>query len=218
MKLATLAIWLTGALALGAGIWTVGSAYVVWGIEEARYTVVDQKPGYEIRRYEPMLVAETDMTATSGNSEGDAFRVLAGYIFGGNRAAQKIDMTAPVIMDRNAESQTIAMTAPVIVDQNEAAGRMSFVLPAKFSIDTLPVPEDARVEIRKVPARVIAAVRFSWYAPESRKKEKSEALMRMLSDDGVVVIGVPFYAGYNPPFSVPFLKRHEMLVEIEAES
>lgn len=216
MKLTTMAIWLSGALALGIGIWTVGSAYVVWGIEEARYTVIEEKPGYEIRRYEPMLVAETAMTSASREGQSGAFRILARYIFGGNRSAEKIEMTAPVIME--GESRKIAMTAPVIVDRDGAANRMAFVLPSKFTRETLPVPVDERVAIRQVPVRVIAAVRFSWYAPEDRKKEKSEALLRMLSRDGVVVVGVPFYAGYNPPFSVPFLKRHEMLVEIAAES
>lgn len=216
MKLATLAIWLTGALALGIGIWTVGSAYVVWGIEEAKYTVVEEKPGYEIRRYEPMLVAETAMAAPAREGESNAFRILARYIFGGNRAAQKIDMTTPVIME--GRSQKIAMTAPVIVGENDTGERMAFVLPSEFTMDTLPVPEDSRVEIREVPVRFIAAVRFSWYAPENRRKEKSEDLLRMLSRDGIVIVGVPFYAGYNPPFSVPFLKRHEMLVEVEAQS
>ena len=214
MKLTTLFLWVAGALVLGMGIWTAASAYIVWGIEEARYTVVAEKPGYQIRKYAPMLVAETAMDPSGKNEEGDAFRILAGYIFGGNKASTQIDMTAPVIVDANAPAQEIAMTAPVLIDQTDAGASMAFVLPSHFTRETLPRPNDSRVVIREVPARLVAVVGFSWFAPESRKKGKAEELLQMVARDGIKPVGAPVYAGYNPPFSAPFLKRHEIHVPI----
>ena len=214
MKLATLGIWIGGALTLGFGVWTLASAYVVWGIEEARHEVVAVKRGYEIRRYAPMLIAETAMDRADKNATGRAFRILAGYIFGGNEATRPIDMTAPVLMDGETRSQDIAMTAPVLMEETTAQSRMAFVMPSKFTKETLPRPKDERVSIREVPERIVAAISFSWYAPPSRKDRKARELLAMLERDGVEPVAPPEYAGYNPPFSVPFLKRHEMLVEI----
>ena len=123
-------------------------------------------------------------------------------------------MTAPVLMDGKTRSQAIAMTAPVLMEETTAQLRMAFVMPSKFTKETLPLPKDERVLIREVPERVVATISFSWYAPASRKDRKAQELLAMLKRDGVEPIAPPEYAGYNPPFSVPFLKRHEILIEI----
>jgi hypothetical protein len=214
MKLATLAIWLTGGLALMLALWTAASLYFVWDVEEAKYRLIEAKDGYEIRRYAPMLIAETAYDPKSDTGTEDAFRTLAAYIFGKNKQQQDIGMTAPVIMDRDKPGEAISMTAPVLVRKDGAQTRMAFVMPERFTLENLPRPEDDKITIREVPARLVAATQFSWYAPRSRRERKADALLAMLKRDRLTPAGDPVYAGYNPPFSVPFIKRHEILVEL----
>ena len=204
----TIVKWLVTTLITGLALWTVGSWIIVAGIEEAKYTVVESVKGYEIRRYERALIAQTAMPTLSRADTGNAFRMIAGYIFGGNEAAQPIAMTAPVVMS----SHKIAMTAPVIM----GGGTMAFVMPGKYqSLADLPKPKDGRVVLGEVPARTVAALRFSWYASEGQVTAKSAELLALLARDGRKPLGAPMLASYDPPFSMPFLKRHDILVEIE---
>lgn len=179
---------------------------------------MESRTNYEIRRYEPMLVAETVLDLKAENPSANAFKTLAAYIFGKNEKRRDIGMTAPVITDEKGIRETIGMTAPVIIDQEAAKGRMAFVMPSRFSSETLPRPVDAEISIRKVPERLVAALRFSWYAPKPRRERKARELLSTLKRDGVTPKGKPVYAGYNPPFSIPFLMRHEILVAVEADS
>lgn len=195
-----------GVMALGilaaAAVWTAGSLYVMKDVKSPAYEVLKVADGYEVRRYPAMLVARTE---ASGDSEADSlFRVLAGFIFGGNDQDQEIAMTAPVFMAGN--------TGP---PGEQPLPAMQFIMPAQFTVDTLPSPRDERVEIREVPSRVIAARRFGWFAAEEVRREQLARLMAALERDGVTAAGEPVYAGYQPPFSVPFLKRHEMMVEVD---
>jgi len=204
--------WVSVLVVVALGVWTVGSLFVVSGIEQAKYEVVTVKPGYEIRRYAPQIVAQTTMP-TMGDT-GPAFRAIAGYIFGGNEASSKIAMTTPVLMDAPPASEKIAMTAPVVMGE----GTMSFVMPGKYaSIADLPKPKDPRVVLVERPARMVAALRFSWYATPSRFAAKAAELGALLVSDGVRATGKPVLAGYNPPFSVPFMKRNEVLIEVEGK-
>ncbi|MEQ1696421.1 MAG: heme-binding protein [Hyphomicrobiaceae bacterium] len=202
--------WVTGALAVSLGVWTVGSLFIVSGVEEARYVVTGSPGGYELRRYEPSIAAQTAMP-TMGDT-GTAFRAIAGYIFGGNEKQEAIAMTAPVVMNAPPVSEKIAMTAPVVM----GAGTMAFVMPSKYkSIADLPKPKDGRVSLVQLPARTLAALRFGWYATPARFAAKAGELERLLARDGVKAISKPYLAGYNPPFSVPFLMRHDVLIEVE---
>lgn len=198
------------ALLLIVGAWTLGSLYVVWGVEEARYEVVAVKDGYEVRRYAPQIVAQTAMATMKDT--GPAFRAIAGYIFGGNAEKKPIAMTAPVVMDAPQGSSTITMTAPVVMGN----GTMAFVMPGKYkSIADLPKPADARVVLAERPSRLVAASRFGGYAWPGRFAGKSAALQAALARDGLRAVGQPVLAGYDPPFSIPFLKRNEVLIEVE---
>ena len=200
-------------LAVAAGIWTAGSAFVVAGIEEAKYTVQQQRAGFEVRAYAPALVAQTAMPTMSRADTGAAFRALAGYIFGGTEAGASISMTAPVVMDVPRQPEKIAMTAPVVM----GAGTMTFVLPSKYkTLAELPKPKDPKVTLGVVPRRTVAALRFSWYATQARFAGKSAELLACLERDGLRAVSKPYLASYDPPFSIPFLKRHDVLVDIEA--
>jgi SOUL heme-binding protein len=206
-----------GLLGLGAllVVWIVGSKAVVAGIEEAKYTVIETRAAYEIRRYEAALLATTAMPSSSSADRGNAFRAIAGYIFGGNEAKQSIAMTAPVVMA--APSEKIAMTAPVVMGRDaNGAGTMAFVMPSKYkTIDELPKPKDARVILREQPAHTVAALRFSGYATDETVAAKSAELADKVKADGWKALSAPYLASYDPPFSIPMLKRHDILIDIE---
>lgn len=191
------------AVVLALGTWTAGSLYVMRDVEIPEHQILVVADGYEIRRYRPMLVAETT-TARSGDDDS-RFRALAGFIFGGNDAGANIAMTAPVLMTGGNTVAEPGLVAPPL---------MQFIMPADFTSDTLPVPIDERIDVRMLPERTVAVRRFGWFATGSARRHHLYALVDALRRDGVQIVGEPVYAGYQPPFSVPFLKRHEMHLEV----
>jgi hypothetical protein len=183
--------------------------------EEPRYDVLASTDVYEIRRYSPYIVAETDVDGTFRTAGGKAFDILAAYIFGDNRASEKMAMTVPVQSRPAAEGVSMAMTTPVTsVGDDRKTGRYtySFVMESKYTLDTLPVPNDPRVRIRELPARTIAVRRYSgsWSLGNYRRQEK--ALLDALARDGVATMGTTFSARYNAPFIPSFMRRNEVMI------
>ena len=160
-------------------------------------------------------MAETVVDGDYGESGGAGFRILAGYIFGDNRSSEKMAMTAPVTREP-AESVQMNMTAPVISERVAEAERYryQFVMERKYTRETLPVPDDERVTIREIPARTMAAHRYSGRWTASNFEKHAGILLRALERDGIEVTGTPQSAAYNSPFTPPFLRRNEVLVEI----
>jgi SOUL heme-binding protein len=192
-------------------IWAAGSWFMVRAIEQAAYTVIEQRAGYELRRYAPSLIAETAMPSLSPADTSAAFRAVAGYIFGGNEGKQSIAMTAPVMMAPKPEK--IAMTAPVMM----GAGTMAFVLPSKYKVlADLPKPNNPAVELRQIPERTVAALRFGLYASQDRVAAKTAELYALLAAAKIPAVGPPQLAGYDPPFSMPLTKRYEILIDVAA--
>lgn len=203
------------ALIVGFSLWTVGSYVVVRNLEEPAYTVVEKRSGYEIREYAPYITAETDISGTYEEALNGGFSLIADYIFGNNTTQTSISMTAPVL---ESTSETIAMTVPVATTIAEDKARtVSFVLPAKYTLESLPVPNNPKVVLREVPARTVAALGFSWYATEDRVAKKKVQLEAALAADGLVVAGATQVAQYNPPFSMPLTRRNEILVPIRPQ-
>jgi len=206
-------IYLLIGLVVLLAIWSAGSYYIIYSIEKPTYTVVEEKDGYEIRQYEPYIVAETEVVA--GNYQdaiNQGFRIIADYIFGNNTSAISIAMTAPVLEQA---SEKIAMTAPVLESAAENGSRVvSFVLPSKYTLETLPAPNDSRVQLKEVPARKVAALQFSWYATEDRIEAKKLKLKTLIETDKLISIGSFQVAQYNPPLSAPFMRRNEILIPI----
>jgi hypothetical protein len=191
-------------------------------IEEPDYAVVREGAGFELRRYGPQLLAETEVQGRFDKVGGDAFRILADYIFGNNQASEKIAMTAPVTQrpaagDDEESGTRIEMTAPVT---QRASGPeadsyvISFVMPSRFTLETVPRPNDPRVTLREVPGRLMAALRYSGGWGESRYRRHEAQLLQAVRAAGLTPIGEPIYARYNSPFSLPFLRRNEVLVEV----
>jgi hypothetical protein len=189
-------------------------------LEEPEYEVVKSYPELELRRYDPHLVAETEVRGAFDEVGNRAFRILAAYIFGENRAREKMAMTAPV-SQRPAvgEGQKIAMTAPV--KQRPQAGPeadtyvLSFVMPSGYRLDTLPEPLDSRVRLREEPARLMAVHGYSGRWTEANYREQESRLLAAVERAGLTPVGAPVYARYNSPFSLWFLRRNEVMVEVE---
>lgn len=192
-------------------LWTVGSWLAVRTIEEPAYTVVEQTSDYEIREYAPYIVAEVETTGVHSNSLNQGFRLLADYIFGNNTKDASIAMTAPVT---ESFSESIAMTAPVVEQGRGEKRRVTFSMPSKYTMETLPRPNNSAVNIRQIPAQKIAVRRFSWWASDARIDRMQSVLLNALYRDKREVIGDIGYAGYNPPLSAPWIRRNEVMVEI----
>jgi hypothetical protein len=188
--------------------------------EEPRHEVVQQFDAFELRRYAPQLLAETDVTGDFDSVGNQAFRILADFIFGNNRQQEKITMTAPVSQQPGA-AEKIAMTAPV-AQTPKAGGRgtyaFSFVMPARYTHETLPQPLDPRVRIREVPAKLVAARRYSGTWSEAHYREQESILLQAVAQAKFETVGTPVYARYNSPFSLWFLRRNEVLIEVAWKS
>jgi DNA gyrase inhibitor GyrI len=204
--------YILGAIVVILIIWTVGSYLVVSSLEEPKYTLVSKTDNYEIRQYEPYLIAETEVRGNFNSSTNDGFRQIADYIFGNNTAQTKIAMTAPVL---ESQSEKIAMTVPVTTSLDESSNRsVSFVLPASYTLDTLPIPNNDKVKLVEIPERTVAALRFTWYATKSRVADKKAQLQQLLKKDELTTTGPAQVAQYNPPLSMPLTRRNEILIEV----
>jgi hypothetical protein len=195
----------------------------IWGffgsnVEQAEYTVVKKMNGYEIREYPAHIVAQTTVQGPYKESMNSGFSILAGYIFGGNTKKENISMTAPVISQKGEVkkvSENIAMTAPVIATTDGDSQIISFGMPRSYTIETLPTPNDPRVKIVMIPAKKYAVMKFSWYRSDNIVKNTQEKLISALTRDGIVATGNTAYAGYNAPWTPPWMIRNEVLAEIK---
>jgi len=194
----------------------------LWGffgsrVEQMDYTVEKKMNGYEIRMYPAHVVAQTTVTGSYGQAMNSGFGIVAGYIFGGNTRKESIAMTAPVVAEKGGQARTserIAMTSPVIATTEGDSQTVSFGMPRSYTLETLPTPNDPRVNIVMIPNKKYAVMQFSWYRSPARVTRMQEKLLSALSQDGIAVEGSTAYAGYNAPWTPPWMNRNEVLVEI----
>ena len=182
--------------------------------EEPSHTSRRLTDSVEIRRYGPRIAAETTVQgADEEQARSDGFRRLAGYIFGGNQAGEKIAMTAPV--SRGASTgQKIAMTAPVSTSGDDDGWVIRFFMPSKWTMETLPTPKDDRVHLVEVPEESVAAIRFTGSRSPEAVAAKSDELLKTLATSGVEIAGEPVSWFYDPPWTLPFRRRNEVVVPI----
>jgi effector-binding domain-containing protein len=184
-------------------------------IEEASFTVIEQNGDIELRQYAPHIVAETTVEGTFDQVGSEGFRRLAGYINGENRTKQSIAMTAPV--SQETQSEKIAMTAPVGQEKSGDRWRITFVMPSKYALDTLPEPIDSRIETKWEPGRLMAAVRYSGTWSRKGYEENKERLLAWIEERGFEQTGDPVWARYDPPFMPWFLRRNEVLIPVDRQ-
>ena len=182
-------------------------------IEETKYEVIESEGEFELRQYPAHVVAETLVEGDFSEVGNAEFRRLSGYIDGQNRRKQTIPMTAPV--SQEADSVKIPMTAPVNQERAGEKWRFTFLMPAEYNLETLPEPLDSRVELREVPERLMAALKYSGTWSKSRYGEKQEQLMEWIARRGLNQVGEPVFARYNPPFTPWFLRRNEVLIPVD---
>ncbi len=186
--------------------------------ETPRYEVLLQDGNKEIRQYQGYIVAKTEVQGDYENAQGDAFRILADYIFGNNKSRSKIAMTAPVEQESvsKSKSEKIAMTAPVEQSRSEKGWVMSFMMPSKFTAETLPEPNDPRVQFEKVEAKSVAVIRYSGSRAEKANQAKAEELRQWLeSRRKYSIISSARSAGYDPPWTLPPFRRNEMMFDVK---
>ncbi|MBP6921333.1 heme-binding protein, partial [Candidatus Gracilibacteria bacterium] len=174
-------------------LWSLGSWLVVRNIEEPSYTLVERGDGYELRDYAPYIVAEVEVSGNRDQSMRQGFRLLADYIFGNNTKSTPIAMTAPVA---ESVSEPVAMTVPVMEQGSGDTRRVTFSMPSKYTLETLPKPNNSAVTLREIPAHRVAVRRFSWYATDSRITRLETELIAALQRDGLTPLSSPAYAGY----------------------
>ena len=187
---------------------------VLSDVEKPDYKVIQSEQNIEIRQYEPMIIAEVEVDGKREDAIGDGFRLLADYIFGNNTVQQVISMTAPV---QQKENQKIAMTAPVQQQSTGKSWRMSFVMPSKYSMDSLPVPNNNRVRLKEILTKKFVVIEFSGTNSNENVTEHENQLMNYIEANQIKINGSPKYAFYNPPWSLPFLRRNEVMIEINQQ-
>ena len=182
-------------------------------IEEPSYEVERKIGAVEVRRYAPYVVAEVIINAPADDAGSEAFPILAGYIFGKNKGSTKFAMTAPVTQ---APAPTrLEMAGPVTQAAAPGGYRVQFVLPSEVTIDLAPEPDDARVQLREVPASTIAVIRYSGFWTQANYDEHLAKLEAALRTADVSWLGEPVLARYNPPFMPWFLRRNEIWLKIQ---
>lgn len=211
--------------------------------EEPVYEKVSTHGHIELRRYAPFIVAETTVAGDMDAASNKGFRAIADYIFGNNvaagsaptRGAEKIAMTAPVALEpvspQPPPTQTIAMTAPVALQplppasaqaqgtppalQGAQSWRVHFVMPAQYTLATLPSPNNPAVSLREVPAKTWAVLSYSGFNTEAIVQQRTDELVAWLAAQQIKTRGSPQLARYNPPWTLPMFRRNEIMLEVE---
>lgn len=204
---------------MGLSVLQIGcSVFGVRSEENPRYEVLMKDGNKEIRSYSSYIVAKTQVQGEFKEVQGEAFRILAGYIFGANDKKQKISMTAPVKQEPSPESEKIAMTAPVTQAPTDGGWVMSFMMPSKYKMEDLPTPKDKRITLEEVPAKLFGVIEYSGTGSASTNSQMASELHEWLvTNNNYEIISKPSYAGYNPPWTIPFFRRNEMMYELKTK-
>ena len=207
----------------------IGSSLLISGIamatEEPSYTILMKADDFELRRYDAQIAAQTWVSGDQDTASRQGFKTLADYIFGNNTAANgnssKISMTAPVMMQPQSannsddKSQKIAMTAPVSMQRTDGKWRVQFIMPSQYTMQTLPKPNNPNITITELPVKTYAVLKFSGLAGTQKVVEKTEILQNWMQGQNLNVTGMPELARYNPPWTLPFMRRNEIMIAFQ---
>jgi effector-binding domain-containing protein len=181
-------------------------------IETPTYQVIESAEKIEVREYAPMIVAEVEVNGERDKAINAGFRVLADYIFGNNAPGKSIAMTAPVIQEKG---EKIAMTAPVSQNRDGDRWKVRFTMPSSYTLETLPKPNNPAIKIIAIPKHRTVAIRFSGFWSDKNLRKNSEKLDAFIRERGLKTSGDPVYAFYNPPWTLPFWRRNEVLYHLQ---
>lgn len=184
-------------------------------VEEPKFTLVAKDGPFEIRDYPGTVVAEVEVAGDRQAASSAGFRLLAGYIFGGNAGRRSVAMTAPVAQTRAGER--IAMTAPVSLSGKTDEWLVQFTMPSAYSLEDLPAPDDQRVRLRSVPPTRLAVTTFSGLTRDPAVNRYTSELQAFMRNRGLVPTGLPTLARYDPPWTPWFMRRNEVMIAISPE-
>lgn len=213
---------------------------VAMATEEPNYTILMHHEDIELRRYDEQLVAQTWVTGSQDTASRQGFKILADYIFGNNTRSKnagndesgssKINMTAPVMMQpqnnsddessNKNKSSKIAMTAPVMMQKTDKADkqwRMQFIMPSHYTMQTLPKPNNSAITIIELPVKTYAVIKFSGLAGMQKVEDKTQELQKWMQSQELKAKSIPELARYNPPWTLPFMRRNEIMIEYQKE-
>ena len=182
-------------------------------IEKAKYQVVESDENFELRQYAPHIVAETFVAGDFEAVGNVGFRRLYDYINGKNIKNQNIAMTTPVTQE--SESEKIAMTAPVTQEKSQGRWRITFLMPAEYTLEALPRPLDGLVQLKEEPGYLMAVIRYSGTWSQKRFEKNKALLQAAIAKRGLTPAGQPVWARYDPPFMPWFLRRNEILIRVQ---
>ena len=173
-------------------------------IEEPKFDVIEKADAFELRAYKPLIVAEVLVDGDMKQASSKGFKLIADYIFGNNKSK---------VGNKKGASEKISMTAPVTMQKDASKWRVHFVMPSQYRLETLPTPNNPQVSLHEVAAKKFAVVRFSGLVSEEKMATKTAELQAWMQTKQLTPIGTPELARYNPPWTLPFLRRNEILIE-----
>jgi hypothetical protein len=202
-------IWLCAGIIILAALL---AGPIMSNVEQAKYNVIVTHGAIELRDYDPMIVAEVSVSGDREKAIGDGFRLIADYIFGNNISSRKVPMTAPVIQQPN---EKIAMTAPVTQQAGEGLWDVQFVMPYDHTMQTLPKPNNPDIFLKQIAGKRFAVIRFSGLARSNNLATHTKELEAFILKNNLETISEPVYAFFNPPWTLPLLRRNEVMIEIK---
>jgi hypothetical protein len=187
----------------------------VMATEEPQFSVLEKTPPFELRSYAPMILAEVMVEGDLDEASSQGFRLIAAYIFGQNQVSEKIAMTTPVAIEgQTPKSAKIAMTSPVSIESNAGQWIVSFVMPAQYTMESLPKPLNSKVQLRQIPAVKRAVINFSGFYNANKVAERTLELEEWMKTKNLQAASAPKFARYNPPWTLPFMRRNEIMIDV----
>ena len=184
--------------------------------EEPDFKLILEEGDFQIREYDPKIIAQVEVIGDFDEASSKGFKLLADYIFGNNLLkgeSQKISMTTPVEMTPLAEN--LLITSSVMDEQVNNKWLINFVMPHEYTLNTLPKPNNSQVLITEVPSEKYAVIVFSGLVKDPSYSDKAELLSNYLKENSFKQQGAIKIARYNPPWTLPFFRRNELMVRID---
>jgi SOUL heme-binding protein len=193
MRKRNMLLIIAGVVVIGAAAW----GPIMSNVEQAKYKVLSKYGAFEIREYEPHIVAKVSVEGEREYAINTGFKMIADYIFGNNKENIKVDMTTPVMQQQNSEKWNV-----------------QFVMPEQHSLGTLPTPNNDSVKLQEIGIKTYGVIRFSGIIDQNTIKYNTDELHGFLKSEKLISQAPAIYAFYNPPWTLPFLRRNEVMLEI----
>lgn len=207
-------IWIAASFVVLLVMGGIAAGPLMSDVEQPKYDVRTSDGSIEIRAYGPMIAAEAQVEGQRQVAIREGFGLIAAYIFGANKPNAKVAMTAPV---QQQSAQKVAMTAPVTQQAEGDSWTVRFIMPSSWTLETLPAPNDPRVMLKPIPERRMIVIRFSGTADDALIQTKTAELRNYASEHKLATTGEPLFAFYNPPWTLPILRRNEIMLELQRE-